>query len=58
MPNIVSLMSALSDVFIETRKAKSGNDYQVLIFKFDNDYEVVHFMTNDQKYILSQLAEH
>lgn len=56
MPSNVSLMSAVADVFIETRKSKAGNNYQVLVIKFDNDYEIVNFINNDQKYILSQLS--
>lgn len=48
-----SLISAVEDVYIETRKAKSGNEYQMLIVKFTSGYCVESFLNNDQKFILS-----
>lgn len=35
---------------------KTNKDYQVLVITFDNGYEMTLFLTNEQQFILNQIA--
>lgn len=44
------------DMYREERtSAKTGKQYQVLVIKFENGYELDVFLSNEQKFILSDV---
>lgn len=45
----------VKDVYRQERTSKAGNQYQVIVIVFDNDYKLETFLNNEQQYILSDV---
>lgn len=42
-------------VYREERTSKKGNQYQVIVFEFENGYKMESFLNNEQQYILADV---
>lgn len=52
-----SLINRVSDVRLEPRKSKAGNDYESLVVEFENGYKFEKPIFGDSAFILSQLVD-
>lgn len=52
-----SLINRVSDVRLEPRKSKAGNDYHALVVEFDDGYKFEKPVFGDTDYILQNHAD-
>lgn len=45
----------VKNVYREERTSKKGNQYQVIVFEFENGYKMESFLNNEQQYILADV---